>query len=239
MARLPRLVLPGVALHIVQRGNDRRRCFREDGDYLAYLHWLGELLAETKCALHAYCLMPNHVHLLLTPGSESSPARLLRDLGRRYVRYFNQRHVRTGTLWEGRYHSCLVDTAAYLLACYRYIDSNPVRAGIVGIPAEYRWSSYAANSGGRDDKLLSPHAEYLALARDAAARGSAYYRFVAEPEEQRFLADIRSATQRGHGLVGGELKQRIAEMGRRLERGKPGPRPIEPLAGSAQEELLL
>jgi REP element-mobilizing transposase RayT len=122
MARRLRYILPDVAVHIVQRGVNRVACFRAEADYLVYLSHLRQLSAKYECAVHAYCLMTNHVHLLLTPGAADSCTRLMRDLGRYYVPYFNRRHERTGTLWEGRFHSCIAESARYVLACYRYID---------------------------------------------------------------------------------------------------------------------
>ena len=128
MPRQARLILPHVAAHIIQRGNNRAACFRVDSDYQVYLLQLRELARQLGCAVHAYCLMTNHVHLLLTPDHETACSLLMRDLGRSYVRYFNDRHERTGTLWEGRFRSCLVESAEYVLACYRYIELNPVRS---------------------------------------------------------------------------------------------------------------
>ena len=176
MPRAPRLVIPDVAMHVRQRGNDGQDCFRNDRDRLVYLVILRELCLKTRCALHAYCLMTNHVHLLMTPPEEPACATLMRDLGQRYVQYFNRRHKRTGTLWEGRFRSCLVESREYVLGCYRYIEMNPVDAGMVDLPSQYRWSSHLGNAGGADNKLLTQHAEYAALAEDPAARSSAYLR---------------------------------------------------------------
>src|SRR5438105_8217063 len=174
MPRLPRLIVPDIAVHIVQRGNDRQACFREDSDYLVYLLHLRDLATKTQCALHAYCLMTNHVHLLLTPRDAQGCATLMRDLGQRYVQYFNSRHARTGTLWEGRFRSCLADSSQYVLACHRYIELNPVRAGMVSSPGAYRWSSHRGNSGALQNKMLGAHVEYLALGGDEASRHAAY-----------------------------------------------------------------
>src|SRR5687767_2293349 len=170
MARHPRLILPGVALHVIQRGNNRNACFAHDSDYLTYLAHLRHLSRQYQCDLHAYCLMTNHVHLLLTPQESEACSFMMRDLGRSYVRYFNRRHDRTGTLWEGRFRSCIVESAEYVLACYRYIELNPVRAGIVGQAVAYLWSSHAANSGARHDPSLSPHAELEALSPNPDSR---------------------------------------------------------------------
>ena len=227
MARHARLIFPGVALHIYQRGNDRKATFREDSDRLVYLSNLEELCKRWDCALHAYCLMTNHVHLMLTPAHEEGPACVMRDLGRRYVRYFNERHRRTGTLWEGRFYSCLLDSARYVLGCQRYIDLNPVRAGMVSSPGTYRWSSYAGNSGARTDALLTPHGEYLAMSGHQDERYAAYAALCQEAEEPGFLASLRDATYAGLPLVGETLKSRLAAMGFRLERAKRGPRPEE------------
>jgi len=238
MARHPRLIVPGIALHVYQRGNDRKATFREDSDRLVYLSGLGEYCKRWQCGLHAYCLMTNHVHLMLTPAYEEAPALLMRDLGRLYVRYFNDRHSRTGSLWEGRFHSCLLDSARYVLGCQRYIDLNPVRAGMVASPDAYCWSSYAGNSGARNDPLLSPHTEYLALSVDERTRRSAYAALCREAEEHEFLAAIRDATFGGLPLIGEELRSRLLAAGVRLERAKPGRRP-EPTSDAEPPNLEL
>jgi putative transposase len=225
MPRGARLVVPDVAMHIVQRGHDRRDCFRHDTDYLVYLANLRDLSKQTGCALHAYCLMTNHVHLLLTPSSAQACARLMRNLGQRYVQYFNRRYQRSGTLWEGRFRSCLVDSAPYVIACHRYIERNPVRAGMVSSTAEYRWSSYDGNAGLAANALLTPHVEYLALSNDDRLRHAAYQDLFGAEEDQAFLAAIRDATNGGFALVGERLKSILpADAQQRLERKLPGPR---------------
>jgi len=239
MARQPRLIIPGIAIHIVQRRVDRSACFREDSDRFVYLSTLRDLLADSQCDLHAYCLMTNHVHLLVTPRSERGCAVLMRDLGRIYVRYFNDRHRRTGTLWEGRYHSCLVDSADYVLNCYRYIERNPVRAGMVGEASAHAWSSYRANAGTIDDPVIAPHSAYCALASDAQARCAAYRSFSAGDEHAAFLVAIREATYTGYPLVGEELRSRLQAQGHRVERGKPGPKRSKAEETSSSSELLL
>jgi putative transposase len=224
MPRQARFIVPEVALHVRQRGNNRQACFHNEGDRLVYLANLRELCAKTRCALHAYCLMTNHVHLLLTPPDAASCANLMRDLGQRYVQYFNRHHERTGTLWEGRYRSCLVDSARYVLGCYRYIEMNPVRAGMVASPCAYRWSSHAANSGLVPSAMVVPHAEYLGLATDDVVRHAAYQGIFDAGEDATFLAAIRDATDGGYALLGEDMKAKLAASGRRLERGKPGRR---------------
>ena len=241
MARHPRVIVPDVALHLRQRGNDRQACFRHESDRLVYLSNLGELCRRWQCALHAYCLMTNHVHLLLTPADDDGPALLMRDLGRCYVSYFNRRHGRTGSLWEGRFRSCLVDSPDYVLGCYRYIELNPVRAGMVSSPATYRWSSHAGNHGARADPLLAPHAEYLALAEETGRRRANYLGLFDEKKDEKLAAAFREATDGGYPLVGEQLRARLEAAGVRLERGKPGPRPepeTETKEIEAQPELF-
>jgi putative transposase len=228
MPRRARYVVPDIALHVIQRGHNRNSCFKDDTDRMVYLANLAELLGKTACALHAYCLMTNHVHLLLTPPGAQACATLMRTLGQRYAQYFNRRYERSGALWEGRYRSCLVDSSAYVLACYRYIERNPVRAAMVSAPAAYRWSSFDGNCGRALNRLLTPHVEYLALAADEGSRQRAYWRMLDQPDEPGVLAAIRDATNGGMALVGAALKAKLqAESGRPLERRKPGPAPQE------------
>lgn len=219
-------MVPEVAVHVVQRGNDRQACFRQDADKLVYLSLLRSAAAKARCSIHAYCLMTNHVHLLLTPTDEQGCGMLMRELGQRYVPYFNRRYARTGTLWEGRFRSCLVDSASYVLACYRYIELNPVRAGMVSAPCAYLWSSHNANIGAACDTLITPHPEYVALAPDESERRLAYARIFGEADDPSFLDAMREATRGGYALIGTELKARLASnRSRRLGRGKPGPKP--------------
>lgn len=142
MPRRPRLALPGIPLHLIQRGNNRQACFFAEDDYRIYLDWLTEYASKSGCRVHAYVLMTNHVHLLVSADSTTAPGALMKALGQRYVQYVNRTYLRSGTLWEGRYRSCPVDQEAYLLACQRYIELNPVRAAMVRHPADYPWSSY-------------------------------------------------------------------------------------------------
>jgi putative transposase len=236
MPRPLRLVLPGVAVHVIQRGNNRVACFRQDSDYLVYLSNFQELAEKHECAVHAYCLMTNHVHLLLTPGTAPACASLMRDLGRRYVQYFNRRYERSGTLWEGRFRSCIAESSRYVMACYRYIESNPVRAGMVDHPLAYRWSSYAANSGTRGDPLVTPHAEYLALSVSGEARHAAYRGLFQHEQESSMVAAIREATNGGYPLASDAFKAGVlAPLGARTARGKPGPK----IAPRPEEELRL
>jgi putative transposase len=241
MARHPRLIVPGVALHVRQRGNDRQDCFRQDNDRLVYLSMLRDFTALRQCAVHAYCFMTNHVHLLLTPQDERACALLMRDLGRCYAAYFNRRYQRTGALWEHPFRSSLVESADYVIACYRYIERNPVRACMVTTPAAYSWSSYAGNAALREDRLLTPHPEYLALGLHDTSRTRAYARLLMDADEPAFVKNMRAAIEAGYPLVGDRLKAELEKAGARFERGKSGPRaaPV-PMrdADSAQLALL-
>lgn len=214
--------MPGIALHVRQRGNGRQNCFRQDGDRLTYLSLLRACAAHRRCAIHAYCLMTNHVHLLVTPPDERACALLMRDLGRSYASYFNRRYRKMGNLWEHPFRSCLVESAAYVLACHRYIELNPVRARMVDAPLNHPWSSYTGNAALRRDELLTPHPEYLALGLTDASRSRTYQQWLGEPDDPGFLTRVREATGGGYPLVGEQLKSHLEQAGVRLEPSKPG-----------------
>jgi putative transposase len=205
MPRVARTVLAGHSLHVVQRGINRQQCFFSDRDYATYLRFLGEYAVRFGCSLHAYCLMTNHVHLLLTPEATDSCALLMKNLGQRYVQIVNRRLERSGTLWEGRFKSCLVDSETYALACYRYIELNPVRAGIVDAPEKYRWSSYPANAEGKTDSLLKPHPAYDALAADGGKRLEAYRALCESAPSEPIVEEIRKATR--IGCIAGKTRE--------------------------------
>jgi putative transposase len=174
MARLARVAPVGVPQHIIQRGNNRQACFAGEEDMKAYLHWVKELSMRHQIDVHAWVLMTNHVHLLCTPWKENAVSRMMQSIGRLYVRYFNRTYRRSGTLWEGRFKSCLVQSDCYLLELYRYIELNPVRANIVDEPSDYSGSSYAINALGVESELQTPHPEYLALGTTKEERLSNY-----------------------------------------------------------------
>ena len=223
MPRLPRLDLVGVAQHVVQRGNDRQACFFRDADYLRYLQDLREASLKSGCRIHAYVLMTNHVHLLATPGQSGGVARMMQAVGRRYVRYINDTLGRTGTLWEGRYKACLVDSEHYILACYRYIELNPVRACMVIEPGAYRWSSYAANAGGSIDGVLTPHPVYLRIAGEESERREKYAALVAEGMREEDVASFKLYTQRQKALGSSRFQEQIErQLSRSVTLGKPG-----------------
>lgn len=194
-------------MHVVQRGNNRGACFFSDSDRLAYLRLLRESAAAAVCQVHAYCLMTNHVHLLLTPGSLEACARLMKNLGQQYVQHVNRVHGRTGTLWEGRFRSSVAASMHYALACHRYIELNPVRARLVENPRDYLWSSYLCNAEGREDSLLVPHAAYLALGADPEGAQQAYCELFDWELDPRLEGEIRTASRRGCAL-GAELRPR-------------------------------
>ena len=174
MARLPRLCLPGIPQHIIQRGTNRQACFASEDDFAAYAHWLDECAKKNRVAIHAWVFMTNHVHLLVTPKTSGGVSMMMQTLGRYYVRYFNHCYRRTGTLWEGRFKSCVVDEDNYLLLCQRYIELNPVRAGMVSSPDDYVWSSYHANGNGKPANLWTPHPVYLNLGATTDERTKRY-----------------------------------------------------------------
>jgi putative transposase len=223
MPRRARLSLPNVPLHIIQRGNNRQACFFADDDYRFYLDWLREHAARTGCRVHAWVLMTNHVHLLVSADQPEASGALMKALGQRYVQYINRTYRRSGTLWEGRFRSCLTQEESYLLSCQRYIELNPVRANLVAHPADYRWSSYRANAQGESNALLTPHPLYDALGTDAASRQAAYRELFRHELEAGLVDEIRRATN-GNFALGNEgfAAQVTAALGRRAVPGKSG-----------------
>ena len=200
MARLPRLTLAHQPHHVIQRGNNRQPIFASSADYQALLGLLEEAAKRFEVALHAYVLMSNHFHLLATPQTADGLPKMMQAVGRSYVRYFNDSQKRSGTLWEGRYKSTLIQTERYLLACMVYIDLNPVRAGMVGAPQDYLWSSHLHYLGARQDRLITPHSLYWELGNTPFAREAAYADLVqagVNPVQQAALTD---ATLRGWAL---------------------------------------
>lgn len=203
MPRHARIVLPAIPLHVIQRGHDRQRCFFVDEDFAAYRQWLHEEALMARCQMHAYVLMSNHVHLLLSVAEVAQLAAMMKGVGQRYAQHFNQWHGTSGSPWDGRYKSCLVQTEGYVLTCQRYIELNPVRAGMVRFPGNYKWSSYRSNAEGRHDGLVTPHSVYERLGRDASERRQAYLRLFAETLTPMQIEQIRSAGN--HNGVLGDL----------------------------------
>jgi putative transposase len=233
MPRRPRLELPGFPLHITHRGVNRAATFLDDEDYIRYRQLLGDALAEQDIALHAYVLMTNHVHLLLTPPAPGRLSAAMSRLGQRYVPAFNRKHGRTGTLWEGRFKSCLVDSGRYLLTVHRYIELNPVRAAMAAQAEDYRWSSVHASLGIAADRVVSHHPAYLAMGADAMQRGKAYREWLRHGIGEDDLDAIRLHVQQERAL-GNPRFQRLVEKtlnrpagvrprGRPRKNGPPAP----------------
>jgi putative transposase len=174
MTRAARNFIPDLPVHVVHRGNNRQRIFTRDGDYLLFRRYLEEGVSDLGICVHSYVLMSNHVHLLMTSPSVGGISKLVQCVARRYVGYFNSRYSRTGTLWEGRFHSSVIGNDFYLLACHRYIENNPVRAAMVAHPAMYPWSSHLHNACGNPDSLVTPHSAVMGLAAEIEARRRAY-----------------------------------------------------------------
>jgi len=224
MPRLPRLNLVGVPQHIIQRGNNKQVCFFAEKDYTVYLSKLKEYGEKYNVSIHSYILMTNHVHLLLTPEEEGDGvSRLMQSLGRYYVRYVNKAHGRTGTLWQGRFKSTLVDSERYFLTISRYIELNPVRANMVGHPAEYPWSSYQKNAVGKPISLLTPHKCYQSLGLSEQERQSAYRGLFDEIIPEHTLEEIRDALNKAWVLGDDRFKEQIEKQtGRRASPMKRG-----------------
>lgn len=234
MPRRPRLTLAGVPVHLIQRGNNRGACFFAAEDYALYLRHLAELAPKFGCRIHAYVLMTNHVHLLLTPAMATSPSSLMKHLGQRYVQYVNRSYRRSGTLWEGRFRSCIAREERYVLACYRYIEMNPVRAAMVEHPPDYRWSSHRANAEGLESDLVCPHEHYLALGTSSFQRQEAYKALFLADTDEETSRQIRDATNGNYALGTANFQAHVeATLGRRAIRGKPGRPPgrIDALTG--------
>lgn len=212
-------------MHIVQRGHNRERCFFAEKNYFSYLHWLKEALAEHECVLHAYVLMTNHVHLLLTPKEAAAVPKLVISLGRRYVQYINRACNRTGTLWDSRYESSLVQADTYLLRCQRYIELNPVRAAMVEDPAHYRWTSFRANALGRTDSRITPHEVYRSLGQSDPARQKAYRALFRAELDADAINDVRLTLNQnqpyGNKLLHAQIEQMTGMRREAKSRGRP------------------
>ena len=233
MARLARLAIDGCVHHVLQRGLDRRAVFRDETDFARMRADLGELCREHAVALHAYVLMPDHFHLLATPRAAADLSRLMQALGRRYVRWFNRRYERAGTLWEGRFRSTVVEPAPHLVDCLRYVEAHPARAGLIEDAAAYPWSSLLHHLGRQADPMITDHAAYWALGNTPFERQAAYARLVALPLEAPLLERIRRDTARGWPIASPDFIETLARAtARRLVR-RPVGRPRRPPAGAA------
>lgn len=225
MARLSRLSLAGLPHHVIQRGNDRQAIFHDAQDHLHYLQCLKDVASEQGLAIHAYVLMPNHVHWLATPAADNTLARVMQSLGRRYVRWFNDRYGRSGTLWEGRFRSTPIEADRYLLACSRYIEMNPVRAGLVAEPAAYPWSSHAHHIDGRTDPLVTDHPVYWGLGNTPFDRQAQYRSIFELDADAGFIDRLRGGTNRGWALGSDEFLDSLRLNPLRPVTPKPRGRP--------------
>jgi len=213
MARLPRFVIPDQPQHVIVRGNNREPIFIADTDYYFYLEILKNACEKHNCDLHAYVLMTNHVHLLITPHTEHGLSKVMQMIGRYYVQHFNYTYQRTGTLWEGRYKATLIDSEQYLLTCYRYIELNPVRAkGLVEHPADYIWSSYRYNAMGKGSRIVTPHDEYLQLGQSDEERQTAYRELFNEILTEKVVAEISQATNKAWIIGSQYFKDKIEKQ---------------------------
>jgi len=226
VSRRPRLELPGFPLHITHRGVNRAAVFYDDDDRRRYLRYLREASDDARVAVHAYVLMTNHVHLLVTADRDGAISRAMQQVGHRYVTSFNRRHARTGTLWEGRFRSSLVDTDAYALAVYRYIELNPVRAGLVERPEQYRWSSVHANTGRLADPLVQTHAVFDALGQAPSSCHEAYREWLRAAVPADAAEAIRMHLRQERALGDDAFQSRVATaLGRSVApRGRGRPR---------------
>jgi putative transposase len=210
MARRLRTLFAGIPTHVVQRGNDRNPCFFTEHDRHYYLDQLAECSQAFGCAVHAYVLMDNHVHLLVTPSASDGVSLLMKHVGQRYVQHLNRIRKRTGALWEGRFYSSVVDSGAYLFACHRYIEMNPVRARMVSKPGDFRWSSYRANGEGEESTLLTPHRDYLALSCDEAERRDRYRMLFHLSIDDDAIRVIREMTRGGYAFGSEDFRKSLA-----------------------------
>lgn len=223
MPRQLRYTLAGIPQHIIQRGHNRQATFFGDQDYRHYLNFLRDACVRHSCQLHAYVLMTNHVHLLMTPNEPSAIVKVMQSVGRRYVGYVNDLYQRTGTLWEGRYKASLVDSEQYVLGCYRYIELNPVRANLVNDPRDYPWSSFLHHVGERNDAFVSDHVHYMALGRTASERYRTYRNLIHPRLDETLLSTIRVTTNQCLILGDESFKDMVEQMTmRRVRHGRAG-----------------
>ena len=223
MPRRARVAIARVPWHIIQRGNNRSACFFSQNDYCLYLHLLKEQSSKHGCAIHAYCLMTNHVHLLLTPEEASGPSLMMKHLGQCFTQYVNRTYQRSGTLWEGRFKSCLAQNENYALYCCRYIELNPVRAKMVHCPGDYAWSSFRHNAVGIENDIVTSHPSYMSLGNNARERRHVYRSLVEAGLSEDLVVSIRSATNGNFALGDERFSQEIERtLNRRVRPGRAG-----------------
>jgi putative transposase len=239
MPRLRRITASGFPQHVIQRGNNRENCFFAESDYVTYLHWLDRAARAYRVIIHAYALMPDHVHLLVTPGSEGGVSRTMQYLGRHYVQYINNTHRRSGSLWERRFHASVVEPGADLLTLYRFVELDPVRTGIVEAAEQYRWSSARHHVAPRESSLIVDHEVYMRLGATTEARARAYAALLRKPLEEGVLSQIRAAINQGGVLGSDQFKDQIeTQLGRRVRPGRPGRKPKRVDTPGAEQALI-
>jgi putative transposase len=225
MARLPRLVVPNQPHHVIQSGIDRQIIFRDTDDFTVFLQWLKDAARQFKVAIHAYVLMPTHIHLLASPSDELGLGRMMQWIGRHYVPYFNGKYQRAGTLWQGRYRAVVIDSEQYFLLCSRYIESNPVRAGLVNAPEDYAWSSISHHIGVRSDPLITDHTVFWALGNTPFDREASYKALLDQGVSVREAEALTQATMKGWPLGSERFKAMLAKQTNRRvtpsKRGRP------------------
>jgi putative transposase len=223
MPRKPRYYEADIPCHVISRGNNRQACFFENDDYCFYLECLRDACARYRVALHAYVLMTNHVHLLMTPERKEGISQVMQSVGRRYVQYVNHRYCRSGTLWEGRHKASMVDQETYLLICYRYIELNPVRARMVEHPSYYRWSSYRENTGLDPQRYVKGHECYMRLGLDKSSREQSYQVLFGEALANHTLNEVRSAARFSMPLGDSRFRSQVENAtGQKLGHAKRG-----------------
>jgi putative transposase len=233
MARLPRLVIPNQPHHIIQRGNDRQLIFRDAADHLFFLDRLREGSRQFKVAIHAYVLMSNHLHLLATPSDEQGLSKMMQWIGRHYVPYFNHKYERTGTLWQGRYRATVIDSERYLMMCSRYIELNPVRAGIAQTVGDYPWSSYQHHVGIKSDPIVTDHPLYWSLGNTPFDREAAYKKLIEQGVSEQDVRLLSEATLKGWPLGSDQFKLALERQTQRRVRPSKRGRPIRNMPGES------
>lgn len=225
MARLPRLIVPHQPHHVIQRGVDGQMVFQDHQDYIAFHGWLRDAARQFKVAVHAYVLMPDHVHILASPSDANGLSRMMQWVGRQYVPYFNHKYERQGALWQGRYRATVIDAELYFITCSRYIEVNPVRAGMVASAIDYPWSSYAHHIGIKLDPLITDHAMYWALGNTPFAREAAYRSLIEQDIDPDIMNAVAQATDKGWALGSERFKELLEKETRRrvspAKRGRP------------------
>lgn len=232
MPRKPRFFIPDIPVHAIARGNNKESVFIDEDDKNKYLEYLLESSLRYEVSVHAYVLMDNHIHLLISCPIAENFSKFMQHIGRRYVPYFNRKYSKTGTLWEGRFKASLVDDERYLLTCYQYIELNPVRAFLVDEPCDYQWSSYHVNALGAESEIIKPHPIYLKIANTTQKRLLHYQDLLNQPQSEQIIKEVRSSVQTGTPLgtekFKNEIEQRLSCSIGKMKRGRPRKKGTDP-----------